>query len=118
MSNLFLKYFYDKITTKYFKKEATMQATIDYQKYENMSKRTIFNHLLKAEAKLSSLEEDFKNKIATQKELVKFLRAKTKSKIDEKNISIPALDEAIREFENGDVIKCNDFADYQAKMRE
>ena len=83
------------------------QATIDYQKYESMSKRTIFNHLLKAEAKLSSLEQDFK-----------FLRAKTKSKIDEKNISIPALDEAIKEFENGDVIKCNDFADYQAKMRE
>ena len=94
------------------------QVTIDYQKYESMSKRTIFNHLLKAEAKLGSLEQDFKNKINTQKELVKFLRAKTKSKIDEKNISIPALDEAIKEFENGDVIRCNDFADYQAKMRE
>lgn len=92
------------------------QAAIDYQKYENMSKRTIFNHLLKAEAKLSSLEQDFKNKIATQKELVKFLRAKTKSKIDEKNVSIPALDEAIREFKNGEVDRFKNFDEYERAM--
>lgn len=46
------------------------------------------------------------------------MRAKTKSKIDEKNFSIPALDEAIKEFKNSEVIKCEDFADYQAKMRK
>jgi len=41
-----------------------------------------------------------------------------KSKIDEKEICIPGLDEAIREFENGETISCKDFSDYQAKMRE
>lgn len=29
-----------------------------------------------------------------------------------------SLDEAINEFKNGDVIRCEDFADYQKKMRE
>lgn len=91
------------------------QASINYQKYESMSQKTIFNHLLKAEAKLSLLEENFKNKINAQKELVKFLRAK--SKINKKNVSFPALDEAIEEFKNGDIIKCKNFADYQAKMK-
>ena len=93
-----------------------MQTTIDYQKYELMDKRTVFNHLLKAEAKLNALEQEFKTKIKVQKELVKFLKAK--SKIDEKEICIPGLDEAIREFENGETISCKDFSDYQAKMRE
>ena len=52
-----------------------MQTTIDYQKYELMDKRTVFNHLLKAEAKLNALEQEFKTKIKAQKELVKFLKA-------------------------------------------
>lgn len=60
-----------------------MDTAINYEKYENMDRRTIFNQLLKAEEKLTKLEKDFKTKITTQKELVKFLRAKTKSKIDE-----------------------------------
>ena len=51
-----------------------------------------------------------------QKELVKFLRAKTKSKIDEKNISIPALDEAIREFKNGEVDRFKNFDEYERAM--
>lgn len=46
-----------------------MPTTIDYAKYANMNKRTIFNHLLKAEAKLTNLEENFKEKISEQKEL-------------------------------------------------
>lgn len=29
-----------------------------------------------------------------------------------------SLDEAIDEFKNGDVIRCENFADYQKKMRE
>lgn len=60
-----------------------MDTAINYEKYENMDRRTIFNQLLKAEEKLTKLEKDFKTKITIQKELVKFLRAKTKSKIDE-----------------------------------
>ncbi|RKV95416.1 MAG: formate dehydrogenase [Campylobacter sp.] len=93
-----------------------MNTSINYEKYETMSKRSIFNQLLKAEAKLSSLEQDFKEKISAQRELVKFLRAKTKSKIDEKNISIPALDEAIREFKNGEVDRFKNFDEYEKAM--
>lgn len=39
-------------------------------------------------------------------------------KVSEKEISIPALDEAIAEYENGDIIKCGSFEEYQRKMRE
>lgn len=63
-----------------------MQTMIDYEKYENMSKKTIFNHFLKAEQKLKLLEENFKEKIKQQKELVKFLKAKTKNKLNEKEV--------------------------------
>jgi hypothetical protein len=49
-----------------------------------MDKRKLFNNLINAEKKkIYKLEQNFKNKIDIQKELVKFLRAKTKSKIDE-----------------------------------
>ena len=44
-----------------------MDTTINYEKYENMDRRTIFNQLLKAEEKLTKLEKDFKTKITTQR---------------------------------------------------
>ena len=31
---------------------------------------------------------------------------------------ISSLDKSIKEFEDGQIIECKDFADYQAKMRE
>lgn len=80
-----------------------MDTTINYEKYENMDRRTIFNQLLKAEEKLTKLEKDFKTKITTQKELVKFLRAKTKSKIDEPKFyslsEAPSIKKLDAEFE-------------------
>ena len=80
-----------------------MDTTINYEKYENMDRRTIFNQLLKAEEKLTKLEEDFKTKITIQKELVKFLRAKTKSKIDEPKFyslsEAPSIKKLDAEFE-------------------
>lgn len=80
-----------------------MDTTINYEKYENMDRRTIFNQLLKAEEKLTKLEKDFKAKITTQKELVKFLRAKTKSKIDEPKFyslsEAPSIKKLDAEFE-------------------
>lgn len=80
-----------------------MDTTINYEKYENMDRRTIFNQLLKAEEKLTKLEKDFKTKISTQKELVKFLRAKTKSKIDEPKFyslsEAPSIKKLDAEFE-------------------
>lgn len=95
-----------------------MNTTINYEKYEAMSKRNIFNQLLKAEAKLSALEQDFKEKISAQKELVKFLRAKTKSKIYEKEIAIPALDKAIKEFNSGETKLYSSYEEYKAKIDE
>lgn len=80
-----------------------MDTAINYEKYENMDRRTIFNQLLKAEEKLTKLEEDFKTKITIQKELVKFLRAKTKSKIDEPKFyslsEAPSIKKLDAEFE-------------------
>ncbi|WP_297576590.1 hypothetical protein [uncultured Campylobacter sp.] len=80
-----------------------MDTTINYEKYENMDRRTIFNQLLKAEKKLYKLEKDFKTKITTQKELVKFLRAKTKSKINEPKLyslsEAPSIKKLDAEFE-------------------
>ena len=80
-----------------------MDTAINYEKYENMDRRTIFNQLLKAEEKLTKLEKDFKTKITTQKELVKFLRAKTKSKIDEPKFyslsEAPSIKKLDAEFE-------------------
>lgn len=80
-----------------------MDTIINYEKYENMDRRTIFNQLLKAEEKLTKLEKDFKTKITTQKELVKFLRAKTKSKIDEPKFyslsEAPSIKKLDAEFE-------------------
>lgn len=80
-----------------------MDTTINYEKYENMDRRIIFNQLLKAEEKLTKLEKDFKTKITFQKELVKFLRAKTKSKIDEPEFyslsEAPSIKKLDAEFE-------------------
>lgn len=80
-----------------------MDTAINYEKYENMDRRTIFNQLLKAEEKLTKLEKDFKTKITIQKELVKFLRAKTKSKIDEQKFyslsEAPSIKKLDAEFE-------------------
>jgi hypothetical protein len=80
-----------------------MNTTINYEEYENMDRRTIFNQLLKAEEKLTKLEKDFKTKITIQKELVKFLRAKTKSKIDEPKFyslsEAPSIKKLDAEFE-------------------
>ena len=68
-----------------------------------MDKRKLFNNLINAEKKLYKLEQDFKNKIDIQKELVKFLRAKTKSKIDEPKFyslsETPSIKKLDAEFE-------------------
>ena len=89
-----------------------MQTTIDYQKYELMDKRTVFNHLLKAEAKLNALEQEFKTKIKAQKELVKFLKSKAKSRLDKKN----SLDIAIEQIKNGEVDRFKNYEEYEKAM--
>ena len=89
-----------------------MQTTIDYQKYELMDKRTVFNHLLKAEAKLNALEQEFKTKIKAQKELVKFLKSKAKSRLDKKN----SLDIAMEQIKNGEVDRFKNYEEYEKAM--
>ena len=64
--------------------------TIAYEKYESMDKRSLFNALLNAEKKFERMREN----LNVQKELIKFLKAKTKKKIDE--ISYIPNDETLK----------------------
>lgn len=59
-----------------------MSATIDYQKYENMSKRNLFNALLSAEKKYETLKENLEQKLNAQAQLVEFLKAKIKTQLE------------------------------------
>lgn len=55
-------------------------VTLDYEKYKDMSKESIFNQLLKEEKKLNSFNE----KLKTQQELVNFLKKELKNKLSGK----------------------------------
>lgn len=61
------------------------------------------------DVKLTNIDNNFLNVIKS------LLKIYPNSDIKIKKNS---LDEAIEEFKNGDVIRCEDFADYQKKMRE
>ncbi|CAD7289493.1 hypothetical protein LMG7974_01570 [Campylobacter majalis] len=90
-----------------------MQTTIDYQKYDNMSKKSLFNALLSAEKKYDTMRENLEKKIKAQRELVSFLREKITLSINEKKSN---LDIAIEQFNNGDVYKYNSYDEYEKDM--
>lgn len=77
----------------------TTTQEVKHQKYENMSKKTLLNRLLKTEAKLDKLKQELSDK----KDLVKFLRIKTKNNIDEKQYytleNAPSMKNFKEEFE-------------------
>lgn len=76
-----------------------MLNSINYEKYENMSKRSLFNSLLKEEKKASDLQ----NKIKEQMSLISYLKTKVKSVIDETSYTLessPAMKEIRKEFES------------------
>lgn len=57
-------------------------ATIDYEKYANMSRRQLLNSLIKAEKKEQKIRLEFESKIQNTRELVKFLKTKIKESLD------------------------------------
>ena len=73
-----------------------MTTKTSYEKYEYMTKRQIFSALLNAEKKLEKIKADLEK----QKELVDFLKAKSKKKIDE--ISYMPNDETIKALQECD----------------
>lgn len=76
-----------------------MLKTIDYEKYENMDKRSLFNTLLKEEKKANEL----KSKIDMQMSLINYLKSRVKSVIDEPSYTLensPALKMIRNNFED------------------
>lgn len=59
-----------------------MQSSINYEKYSNMSERQLLNALLLTEKSVTKLKADFNAKLKNKSELIKFLKAKLKEKID------------------------------------
>ena len=76
-----------------------MQTHINYSKYEAMTRRALFNSLEREEKKLSSIQEVLRQ----QSELISYLKAKVKSKIDEPNSytlsEAPSIKKLDAEFE-------------------
>ena len=76
-----------------------MQTQINYAKYEAMTRRALFNSLEREEKKLSSIQELLRQQL----ELINYLKAKVKSKIDEpksyKLSEAPSIKKLDEEFE-------------------
>ena len=76
-----------------------MQTHINYSKYEAMTRRALFNSLEREEKKLSSIQEVLRQQL----ELINYLKAKVKSKIDEPKSYIlseaPSIKKLDAEFE-------------------
>ncbi|WP_086236336.1 hypothetical protein [Campylobacter devanensis] len=68
-------------------------ATIDYDKYEYMTRRQIVNSLLNAEKKYEKLKNELREKMQNSNNLIKFLRAKIE---EELNKETPALNKIKR----------------------
>ena len=99
-----------------------MNTKINYEKYSNMTKRQLLNSLLNAEKKEAKIKADLQEKIKANSDLISFLKAKLKERIDtpkyEKEITIPSLDKAIAEFKNGGTEIFENFTEYKAKIDE
>ena len=76
-----------------------MQTQINYAKYEAMTRRALFNSLEREEKKLRSIQEVLRQQL----ELINYLKAKVKSKIDEpksyKLSEAPSIKKLDAEFE-------------------
>lgn len=66
---------------------------------------------------MHALEKDTRGKTATSKERT-LSRAKTKSRVDERGVSIPALDKAIGEYEEGKTTLYASYDEYKARIDE
>lgn len=92
-----------------------MLKSIDYQKYENMNKRQLFNAFLKEEQKYEKLKENFETKVQTHLSLISYLRTKIKSTIDNSKSN---LDIAIEQIENEEVERYETLDDFKKAMNE
>ncbi len=63
------------------KKEGKMVA-INYEKYSNMTERQLLTSLLNAEKKEIKMKADLQKKIKANSDLISFLKAKLKERID------------------------------------
>ncbi len=92
-----------------------MPLAIAYEKYEYMTKRQIFNALLNAEKKYEKMKSDLEN----QKNLVSFLKAKSKKKINE--ISYTPNDETIKAIQeceqDGNSKSYNSYDDFLKELK-
>ncbi|EAJ1632741.1 hypothetical protein CT508_04795 [Campylobacter upsaliensis] len=91
----------------------------DIAKYETATPKQIVNALSLAKKRAEKLEEEMKNNKNFSKNLQKLLKnsfSTKKTKIEE--CKIPELDEAIKEYENGNVVTCRSMEEFKAKMAE
>lgn len=86
---------------------------IDYAKYEKMDKRKLFNALLSAEKKYETMKEQISN----QGQLVTFLQAKVKNKIDDFDIPNEKTVEAMKLSSQGNNGKYyNSYSDFEKEI--
>ena len=78
-------------------------TAIDYEKYNNMNERQLYNSLLNARKKEQKIKAEAEKKLNETKELIKFLTAKVKENLDAPKYytleSSPALNKIRNDFE-------------------
>ena len=84
----------------------------DYSKYENATPKQLIHALSLKEKKAEKLALEIMN---NEKE-IKFLKKQLKDYSNNKRR--PELDEAIRDYENGNVVTCRSMEEFKAKMAE
>lgn len=57
-------------------------TAINYEKYSNMTERQLLNSLLNAEKKEAKIKAELQEKIKANSDLISFLKAKLKERID------------------------------------
>ncbi|MCH5312861.1 MAG: hypothetical protein J1E28_00460 [Helicobacter sp.] len=57
-------------------------ATINYEKYANMTQRQILNSLINAEKQEEKIKKQMQEKLLEKQELIKFLKAKMRESLD------------------------------------
>lgn len=98
------------------KKEGKMVA-INYEKYSNMTERQLLTSLLNAEKKEIKMKADLQKKIKANSDLISFLKAKLKERIDKPKIKFISLKNS------GHIEKANKYLNSltsaeQAKLRQ
>ena len=90
----------------------------DYTKYENATPKQIIHALKLTQRKTEKLNQQMQE----NKDICKFLNKKLKENFKDKRVKKeerrPELDEAIREYERGEVIRCKSMEEFKAKMAE